>query len=232
MQNNRKQGNRGRIKTLDFLAIYHQFRYNGGMKIRYLLSLPAFILAPFASSADDALNTRAEDYLNTLTTIKTPFTQIAPTGETATGTFYLKRPERMRFDYDAPVPVVIVSTGKFLTYHDTELDQITNVPIGGSLAGFLAKKEIDFSDDALEILESKQEAGIVTIKIQQRKKPEEGNLTLEFTTAPFELKRFITVDNNKQETTIALGDAQYGIALEKKLFQPPKHSIFDKKYRR
>ncbi len=202
------------------------------MKLRTLLSITAVLCAPLSAQADEALNTRAEEYLNTLTTIKTPFTQIAPTGETATGTFYLKRPGRMRFDYDAPVPVVIVSTGRTLTYHDTELDQITNVPIGGSLAGFLAKKKIDFSDDMLEILESKEEAGIVTIKIQQRKKPDEGSLTLEFTTAPYELKSFITVDNNKQETIINLGDAEYGVAIEKKLFQPPTRSIYDKKYKR
>jgi len=202
------------------------------MKLRTLLSVTSLILAPMTASADEALNTRAEEYLNTLTTIRTPFTQIAPTGETATGTFYLKRPGRMRFDYDAPVPVVIVSTGRTLTYHDTELDQITNVPIGGSLAGFLAKDKIDFSDKTLEVLESSEEAGVVTIKIQQRKKPDEGNLTLEFSTAPFELKSFITVDNNKQETTINLGDAQYGLALNKDLFQPPRRSIYDKKYKR
>ncbi|MDE3060750.1 MAG: outer membrane lipoprotein carrier protein LolA, partial [Pseudomonadota bacterium] len=68
---------------------------------------------------------RIEDYLSNLTTIVSDFTQVAPDGTLSTGKFYLKRPGKMRWQYNPPTPILMVSSGSELVYYDIELDQIT-----------------------------------------------------------------------------------------------------------
>src|SRR5262245_49351010 len=49
---------------------------------------------------------RVSDYLNTIKSVQGRFTQIAADGRTAQGTFYLRKPGRIRFEYDKPNPIL------------------------------------------------------------------------------------------------------------------------------
>ena len=48
--------------------------------------------------------------LNRITSVQGRFAQIAPDGTRSQGDIFLQRPGRMRFQYDAPSPLTIVST--------------------------------------------------------------------------------------------------------------------------
>src|SRR5262245_44706311 len=43
---------------------------------------------------------RVSDYLNTIKSVQGRFTQLAADGRSVQGTFYLKKPGRIRFEYD------------------------------------------------------------------------------------------------------------------------------------
>ena len=58
--------------------------------------------APALSAADNALVQKAVAHLQSLTSVKGRFTQTDPRGRTGGGDFYLKRPGKVRFAYDAP----------------------------------------------------------------------------------------------------------------------------------
>jgi outer membrane lipoprotein-sorting protein len=60
--------------------------------------------------------------------------------------------------------------------------------------------------------------GVVRATIIQRKKPTEGNLTLEFSDKPLELKKITAVDATGNETRVSLDKAQFGPVLDDKLF--------------
>src|SRR5690554_6741794 len=59
--------------------------------------------------SDAALLDRVAAYLTDLTTIVADFTQVAPDGSLSTGKFYLKRPNKMRWQYDPPTPVLMLT---------------------------------------------------------------------------------------------------------------------------
>ena len=72
----------------------------------FIAALGAVSVLSFGGSANaqnavvDELNT----YLNSLQSVTARFTQESADGSTATGLFYLQKPGKMRFEYDAPSP--------------------------------------------------------------------------------------------------------------------------------
>ena len=174
------------------------------------------------ASQDDARNARelkrVERYLNSITSIVADFTQVAPDGSLASGKFYLKRPGKMRWQYEQPTPVLIIANGISLTYYDYELEQVSKLPIDSSLATLLAEKTIDLSDPELVVEELTTAPGAVRIKLHQKGKKEEGAMLLELSDQPLKIRNIVVTDAQAQTTTISLNNARFGVPLERSLF--------------
>jgi len=165
---------------------------------------------------------RIEEYLNNITTFVSTFTQEDSDGERADGIFYLWRPGRIRWQYYPPSPVLIIAKGSLLTYYDSELEQVSHIGLEDSLSGFLTKKVISFSDPNVEIVRFSKAKGKIKITISQRKKEEEGQLTLIFRAKNIELKGMSILDAIGKTTTISFETIVYDRPLDKKLFILPK----------
>src|SRR5688572_27578396 len=63
---------------------------------------PAQAAAPPLTPQDQEDIARVEQYLNAITTLEARFSQIVERGPPLTGTFYIKRPGKLRFQYDPP----------------------------------------------------------------------------------------------------------------------------------
>src|SRR3546814_16315683 len=75
-----------------------------------------------ALSAEDRADVaRVEAYLNGITSMKSSFLQSSSTGHVARGTVWLRRPGRMRFEYDPPSPILITAAGVLVPSQDPEL---------------------------------------------------------------------------------------------------------------
>ena len=185
-----------------------------------LLSALLIALLPFFAHASSSQATvkRLENYLTELGTLVADFTQIAPDGAIASGTFFLQRPGKMRWQYDPPNPILMLSNGSYLTYYDYELEQVNDIPLDETLAGFLARPDIRFSSDAIRIVDLREGAGSIRITLQQVNDPENGTLTLEFADKPLELKNIVLMDKLQQVTRIALSNQRYGQELDASLF--------------
>lgn len=168
------------------------------------------------ASADDIK--RVEAYLTALSTIKANFTQVAPNGELSEGTFYLKRPGKMRWQYNPPTPILLVSNGSTFTYYDAELDQVNYIDVDDTLASFLGRNDIRMESDVTTITESSSENGVIRTTLVEKKKPNEGALSLEFSDTPLALRNMIITDATGATTRIALQNAEFGLALDNALF--------------
>ena len=158
-----------------------------------------------------------EDYLTAITTIKSRFIQANPDGSYVEGTMYLNRPGKARFEYDPPVPVLLVATGNFFIHVDKELKQVTHIPLSSTPAYFLLREDITF-DDALEITGFARRNGLIRISMVERDNPDSGEVSLTFAESPMELKQWTITDAQHLRTTVTLVDAEKGMALDEDLF--------------
>jgi outer membrane lipoprotein-sorting protein len=174
--------------------------------------LPAPVVAQNKATID-----RLQQYLSNLTTIISDFTQTAPDGTLTSGKFYLQRPGKMRWQYNPPTPILMVSNGSELVYYDYELEQSSHIPLDQTLIGFLAQDKINFSE-LVGITEFSQQPGAIRITLAQHEKPNDGQLMLEFSDQPLLLRNMVIHDSAKQVTTVSLNNARFGLKMDPELF--------------
>lgn len=161
---------------------------------------------------------QAESYFRGLKTAKARFVQTAPDGGQSQGMFYLSRPGKLRFQYDAPLKDFVVADGLFIYFYDGELGQQTNAPISQTLADFLLRKELRLTED-LKVTKILRAGGLMQMTIVQRNDPNAGAITLGFREKPFfELKKWRIRDAQGGITEIELIDTQVGVKLPNNLF--------------
>jgi len=162
---------------------------------------------------------RVEAYLNQLRTATATFLQIADNGGVARGKFYLSRPGKMRFEYDPPTPILMVSTGGgSLVYYDSLLKQTSYLPVDSTPLGLLLRDNLKFGGEVI-ITRFERGPGTIRITLVQTKDPDQGSLTLVFTDKPLALKQWTVVDPQRKATTVTLTELQTDMKLDPKLFQ-------------
>lgn len=160
---------------------------------------------------------RVEQYLSKLTTIVADFNQTAPDGSLTGGRFLMERPGKMRWQYNPPTPILIVSNGSELVFYDYELEQVSTIPLDSTIIGFMAREHISF-DDTVGVIDFEEENGVIRVSLAQRKSPDEGTLMMEFSDKPLLLRNMIITDATQQVTSVALNNARFGVPIEPELF--------------
>jgi outer membrane lipoprotein-sorting protein len=173
--------------------------------------------APLTESQKSSV-LRAEAYLNDIHTMKARFLQSAPDGSVAEGTFYLLRPGKLRLEYDPPTPLLIIGAYQLLVYHDTQLKQTTQVPIGSTPAGILVQPKINLMTGELTVTGFSERDGLDRISLTQTDDPQAGSITLIFTREPYQLRQWVVRDPQGQMTTVTFSDTRTGLSIDSKLF--------------
>jgi outer membrane lipoprotein-sorting protein len=180
----------------------------------FALALPARA----DTAADMAALRAAQAYLDGITTMKARFVQTAYDGKRATGEFLLKRPGRMRFQYDAPITDFIVADGSQIYYWDDQMKQRSSAPISKSLADFFLRRNLTFSGD-IRVAEVKRRKGDIRIKLVQAQDPLSGSMELILGEKPMQLKKWRVIDAQGLATDVELSDAVTGVKISNDAFR-------------
>ena len=190
-----------------------------------LVSLPdsarAEPVATFSLSEQDRADLlRIEEYFNSFETLRARFQQYAVESGTSTGNIYLRRPGRLRVEYDPPVPVVIVADGILVSYYDKDLDQVDQLPLKSSPVWFLLENKVEF-DEHVTITAIERDASSLRVSMYQTDDPDVGRVTLIFTDNPLELRQWTVIDAQGTEVRVGLEQVALGGALANELFATP-----------
>ncbi|MBA27388.1 MAG: outer-membrane lipoprotein carrier protein LolA [Hyphomonadaceae bacterium] len=160
---------------------------------------------------------RAAAALADVKTARGTFEQVAPDFSESTGRFALSRPGKVRFEYDAPSPLLLVSDGTTVALQDSELETTDRVPLGTTPLALLLDDKIDFETEA-DVLEVTRRNGRVGITLRDRSGEMDGTLTLILQESDMSLTGWRTVDSGGNITSVMLSDVTYGSRLNPRLF--------------
>ena len=198
--------------------------------MRWALFILLLIALPAWAANESELVKKVEDYLNSLTTMSSDFTQVDPDGNVSGGKFYLKRTDKkalgkFKWEYDTRQPVVIISDGKQLIYYDKKLKEVTYTSLENQLAGFLAQPQIRLSGD-IKLLSIEDKNGMIRAKLAQVNKPEQGSLTMFFRDEDMQISMLEVKDANGYVTKILFDHQRFGQKIPDKIFvfHDPKYS--------
>jgi outer membrane lipoprotein-sorting protein len=182
-----------------------------------VLAVPALIAAAPATGDLAAV----QQHLRSVETMTAAFSQTDRTGKVLTGTLTLKKPGKVRFQYQKGVPILIVGDGKALTFIDYSVKQVQRWPIGNSPLGILLNPNRDITGMA-KILPG-MDPRIVSVEANDPRHPEYGKITLVFIRNPaapggLMLQAWVALDAQNNRTTIRLSDQRFNATVSDKAF--------------
>ena len=155
---------------------------------------------------------RVQQHLNAATTMTAAFTQTDRNNKVLTGTLTLKKPGRIRFQYQKGVPLLIVGDGKAMTFVDYSVKQVQRWPIGKSPLAALIDPTRDITKYAKVVPTGN--ANVVSVEGYDPKQPEFGRITMVFARdaaapAGLILQGWVALDSQGNRTTIRLANQRY-----------------------
>lgn len=173
--------------------------------------------APAAAIDPAEAVARVQAYLDDLTTLRARFVQIGPRGELSRGQLYLRRPGRLRFDYDPPSPILVLADGVWLILYDKELRQTSRWPLADTPLGLLVDTDVRLAE-RVTVKTAIREPGVLKLTLIDRRRPDEGEITLVFAAPRLQLMQWQVLDAQGGRTTINLSEISEGETIDPKLF--------------
>ncbi|MDP3549557.1 MAG: outer membrane lipoprotein carrier protein LolA [Novosphingobium sp.] len=192
------------------------------LSLAFAAATPAILATPTVAQAQPSEIDRAVTALRGITTLRANFVQTDRSGQTISGVLTMKRPGKIRFQYQKGVPLLIVGDGKALTMIDYEVRQVQRWPIGNSPLGALLDPNKDVARFAKQLPTG--DPGVISLQVRDPKHPEYGTITMIFVRnagAPggMQLDSWVALDAQNKRTTMRLSGHQYGIAVDDKTFK-------------
>lgn len=178
--------------------------------------------APVIVALDGAARTaaiaRANTTLNGIERLQGRFVQSAPDGGRAGGAFYLQRPGKLRFEYDPPATLLIVSDGSVVAMRDTELRTTERTPLRSTPLNLILGQTINLERDA-RITRVAQSGQWTMITARDRSGQTDGQITLHFYGPSAELRSWDVIDATGARTRITLSELTQPASLDRRLFR-------------
>jgi outer membrane lipoprotein-sorting protein len=190
---------------------------------QYLLPLAALVAVATPAIAQTGTDLAAvQRSIAGLDSMTAAFSQTDRNGQVLTGTLTLKRPGKIRFQYQKGVPLLIVGDGKALTFIDYSVKQVQRWPIGNSPLGVLLDPTRDISRYAKVVPSTNP--GVLSVEAYDDKHPEYGRITLVFArsaAAPggLMLQGWAALDSQGNRTTIRLTDQKFNVPVADSAFR-------------
>jgi outer membrane lipoprotein-sorting protein len=187
-------------------------------RIIYIIFAAALALYAGAVSAQPLTLAQISGYLNQLETAQGGFTQINQDGTLSTGQIYIKRPGRIRFEYNPPAESMVIAGGGQVAVFDprsnTGPDQY---PLSRTPLSIILAQDVDL-ERARMVTNVVSDEVSTTVTAQDPDNPNYGSIQMVFTASPIELRQWIVTDDLGTETTVILNDLVSGGSINDILF--------------
>lgn len=157
------------------------------------------------------------DHYGRAPTMSGEFLQFGPKGEQSGGTFFIKRPGKVRFDYEDPSPVEVVSNGLAVMVVNNKLKTFDSYPLKNTPLKLLLDDELKF--DEKSILDVRRDEDVTTVVLGDKQIFGNSIITLLFDPETFDLKQWTIKDAQGKETSVMVFNVQDNVKLSNRMFQ-------------
>ncbi len=182
--------------------------------------LAAGFVSPAPVEAQQDSLAQVQRHLRAVETMQANFVETNRAGQSVRGEMSLKRPGKIRFEYEDGVNMLVVSDGRALTFVDYDVRQVQRWPIGDSPLAVLLNPDRDMSRFARVVSDS---SGELRVRARDPEHPEYGTITIDFRrsgSAPggLLLTGWTVLDSQNNLTRISLSNQRFGMAIANSAF--------------
>lgn len=169
-----------------------------------------------AELTDEESLAQASAYLASLENMQGDFLQVGPDGSVTEGKFYLRRPGRIRFEYNPPENLLVVADGTWVAVKDSA-GPAQRYPIASTPLSLFLARDVDLSQNA-RVLGVANQPGALLVTIADRTGEAPGQITLIFDQPRMQLRQWVVTDAQGLQTTVALRNVETGVRADNSLF--------------
>ena len=174
---------------------------------------------PAAAQSGDIA--KVEAHLSAVQSMTANFVQTDAKGRSARGTVQLKRPGRIRFQYQGN-DLLLVANGSRLYFLDYSVGQKNSWNLNSTPLGLLLAANPDINRIAKVVPQS--DPRILLVRARDARRPEFGTLLLAFVRSPgapggLLLEGWTAIDAQNKRTTIKLDNQRYNVAVPESAFR-------------
>jgi outer membrane lipoprotein-sorting protein len=182
-----------------------------------LFQAPSPTPAPEPNLSKDEIIDRVSRAFTEVRTAQGSFMQVDARGATSTGSFYINRPGRIRFDYDSPERMHIVSDGTTVSVEEPARKTCDAVPLSSTPLHLFLRSNVDLKRDG-SVADVSSSSGSHFVTLVDRTGEAEGRMILEFRASDFELLGWRAIDGQDMETRVRLSGVRQNVSLRASLF--------------
>jgi len=174
------------------------------------------IQAPVAMDRN-AIVDRVAKAMTDTKTVQGRFTQVDPAGSPSSGSFYINRPGKVRFEYTSPEPIFIVSDGTTVSIEEPKRKAYDAIPLASTPLHLFLRSNIDLKKDG-SVTDVTTLNGSHFVTLVDKTGEAEGKMILQFRATDFELMGWRQIDGTGAETRVQLADMKKNVSLKASLF--------------
>ncbi len=163
------------------------------------------------------------DYFAANPTLAGEFIQFGPDGSQTGGVFYIQRPGKIRFNYEDPNPIKVISNGKTVAVNNHKLDTWDFYPLRKTPLAFLLGDEISVEADAIR--EVRNDEDLTTVVMGDDRVFGDAVITMMFDPETFDLRQWVIRDARGKETTVMIFNVQKNIDIPSGYFTVDERAI-------
>lgn len=162
---------------------------------------------------------RLSSYFNGIRTLEASFTQTNADGTTSTGTLFMRRPGRARFEYDPPDRSLVMAGGGQVAIFDgrSNASAPEQYPLKRTPLYVILERNVDL-DRRDMVVDHFGDAKTTTLVAQDPDAPENGRVDLIFQNDPLTLSGWVVTDGGGNRTQVQLRQIRLGGSLSARLF--------------
>ena len=186
----------------------------------FLTALAAAVALASPAAAEKISLNALSRYLNSLNQAQGSFTQINDDGTISTGTIFLKRPGRVRFEYNPPEQALVLAGGGTVAVIDKKVKTSEQYPLSRTPLSIILAANVNLGQ-ANMVTGHSYDGTATVVRAQDPEHPEYGNIELVFTGNPVQLRQWRINDDGGGQTTVILGELDTSVNLGTRLFNVP-----------
>ena len=193
-----------------------------GLVLSLMAAAVGFVAFPgSARSADSAQ--KLADHFSSVKTMTGEFIQFGPNGEQTGGKFFIDRPGKLRFNYEAPSAVRVISDGKAVVIGNRKLRTWDLYPLDKTPLKLLLSERIDLSGETVRSV--KEDPDLTTIVLGNKSIFGDSTISLMFDPKSFELKQWTIRDAQGKDTSVMIFNVQTGVKFADNVFEVPYSEV-------
>ena len=158
-------------------------------------------------------------YFNDFQNLKGAFVQTDPENKRQRGKFFVKRPGRLRFEYNPPSRQLIISDGQQVSIQDLDIKTDDRISLEQTPFRILLKKDVDLLRDA-RIFDVQESEDLLILTLQDKSPDAPGRIKLFMSRLPkLELKEWVTTDSQGKDTRVEVSNLNKAEDIDAGLFK-------------